>query len=249
VNNGLLKVKVFVGIVLLTGTTLLMRTETAWAICNPGRGVYCNNANEDWCDHSAFTGGYSGQWNVSVTTAQATISAYTPYVDFAHGGSVSAWPMIVQTACGGGFAQAGQGEIFHAHLDSFYEYANCNTVYAPVEYDTTNAAHLYVVNHAVNSGAIALYIDNVEVFATTTDWLSDEGQYFGETHAADDQMYGAVTVPGQFTGMTECINNGHYVCFNPVTNNDWVGYNDPSGWYFYNNASNELNIGDNYCVS
>ncbi len=201
---------------------LVATSGPAFAICNPGRGVYGQGA------HSVFDGGYVDSTPYLVTTAQDTISYYQPYVDFAHGGSVSAWPMIAQAACGpGGFAQAGQGEIWDGTVDSFYETSNCALGGGPVLWKASTGANTYTVDQSTNGGSFAIYINGTEVWIGHLNVAGDTGEYFGETHALDDQTYGAVYRDATFTSLDQCEwipQYQAYQCYNPLSGNvgPWV---------------------------
>jgi hypothetical protein len=183
------------------------------------------------------------------------INGYTPYVYFPGGGSVSAWPMIADGQCttGGGFAQVGEGEIFHAYTSSFYEVSpSCTNIPGPVEYPAGpyTSTHNYIVNHSgAPSGGYALYIDNTLVNSGTTGgWTQgDVGEYFGETHNYDDQQYGAVHTPGVFYSINFCSElSGSYTCYNPESQGVLSFLNNESYWFDTPEASS-FQIGDDAC--
>jgi hypothetical protein len=108
----------------------LITAQATMAACEPPRtGGYFM---------SHFSGGVSYSRGGPLTDAEVTIPYYTPWVDFAVGGSVSAWPMLQKSGCPLGLVQVGQGEIFHAYTHNFVEVEQCYydplTYNGPVEY-------------------------------------------------------------------------------------------------------------------
>jgi hypothetical protein len=158
---------------------------------------------------SHFSGGVSYSRGGPLTDAEVTIPYYTPWVDFAVGGSVSAWPMLQKSGCPLGLVQVGQGEIFHAYTHNFVEVEQCYydplTYNGPVEYVSPigQTHHYRVQHHGVST--VAAYIDVTLALANTgVNWVPDQVYVASETHAVRDQNYGAVLNKQQFSEFTQC---------------------------------------------
>jgi hypothetical protein len=72
-------------------------------------------------------------------------------------------------------------------------------------------------------------------------------EFFGETHAVNDQEYGALNAQGVFSSIVACEwASGASQCSNPATTGRLSHQNDSySG--FYVQSSTSFDIGDNKC--
>lgn len=252
------------GVVVIAAiTTLIGWTTSAYAICDPGRGVYPN----DGYPHQAFDGweddnnGDTGARS-QITTAAATIPPYVPYADFANGGSDYAWPMLTRQDCPDGFVQVGQAEHWGGSDAVFWEVNGCtdggaNQMMWPSHVNenhtfTVNMNHIASTGHASN--AYALIVDSTTINSGAVDFgNADDAQYYGETHARDDQQFGGVGATETFSSTNECYWNGTgFSCHNPVR---WWGTShrtsvDPNinpTWFGEDTTGGVMQIWDTAC--
>jgi hypothetical protein len=232
----------------------------AQALCNPGDTTWASDGSS--APRSEFDGTQLYPVATNLTTVQGNVTYYRPYVDFAHQGDVSAWVLMHPSACAStqGLAQVGQAEYVMtggADTTSFYEVENCHvTPVGPVEYYTSpGSAHTYTVNHAASGSPgnynYALYIDGGSpIHSGHVNWgNADLAQFEGETHAPDDQQYGANTVWSKISSTQACDYVGGYTCQNPITTGNNFPQNDEPAWWLLNvvQSTGNVYIGDNRC--
>jgi hypothetical protein len=180
---------------------LLAGSQTALAICNPHRsGGYFG---------SRFSGGYNYSRGGAVTDTEATVTDYTPYVDFGNSGSVSTWTMLAKTSCSYGFAQAGMLELWHPYSEVFTEVSQCNTVMGPHEVGGRGVQH-FKVQFGYCCVVAAIEGTTPILGNTTVDWVPDQVQTFSETHANDDQNEGGTQNQQLVSQMVQCDGTGCY---------------------------------------
>jgi hypothetical protein len=240
---------------------LVVGTAPALAICDPHRPGYFEGAR-----FSGVICGTDATCSPNIigvpTDFEATIAGYTPYVDFAHSGSVSAWPMLADKYCASAYLQGGNLELWHPWSEIFWEAGGCG--YGdpgPHEYNPGSGccggAHHIKIQWAFGTfpgGTFSVIVDVTTIATGTTDWTPNRAESAVETHSQDDQNYGGYQAPQFIVNFTTCdFYSGTNHCYVPggmETSPTFTG-NTPA-WMqqgFYNSSHNDFYMYDTACTN